>query len=89
MTEEELEKIRKVAASAAKGPWKVGRDKWGNLIVYSPSVRNGMNNGGEVAELEFTTTQIDDANFIANARQDIPKLLDEIERLNSIIRELK
>ncbi|WZK93458.1 hypothetical protein [Bacillus phage BvP] len=48
-----------------------------------------MNNGGEIAELEFTTTQVDNANFIANARQDIPKLLDEIERLNSIIKELK
>lgn len=80
LTKDQLEVIRKRSEKAKAGPWKLCGNKWGDLVVYS-----GMNNGGEIAEMEFTTTQLEDADFIANARQDIPALLDHIAALQGKI----
>ncbi|WP_324271507.1 hypothetical protein U7118_07460 [Bacillus subtilis] len=81
ITKEKLEEIRKRAEAATEGPWKFCGNKWGDLAVYSPSIRAGMNNGGEIAELEGAL--LTDADFIANARQDIPALLDHIAELEA------
>lgn len=85
LTKDQLEVIRNRSEKATEGPWKSCGNKWGDLVVYSPTIRSGMNNGGEIAEIEFTSTQLDDADFIANARQDIPALLDHITFLNDVI----
>lgn len=69
LSEKEIEAIRKRAEMATEGPWQ----KDGAIDIHSP-------NGTEVA-----TAWGGYANqeFIAHAREDIPKLLAEIERLRS------
>ena len=69
-----LDAVRKRSASATPGPWKLyieGRDhtSGSNFIMTS----------GEDIELLGATEA--DQDFIAHARQDIPLLLAEINRL--------
>ncbi|MCR5226187.1 MAG: hypothetical protein K6E27_03110 [Eubacterium sp.] len=74
ISDKKLIEIRKRADSATKGPWKAyveDRDfQAGSSFIQTQ---------GEDIELIGATEA--DYDFIANARQDIPKLLDEIERL--------
>ena len=75
----ELEKIRRRCESATPGPWSSyveGRDhtSGSNFIM----TRSGEKRGPDI-ELSGATDA--DQDFIANARQDVPKLLEEIERL--------
>ncbi|ADF59171.1 MULTISPECIES: hypothetical protein [Bacillus subtilis group] len=68
-----LEEIRQRADAATEGPWRIGKQ--------SP---NGLNNIGTIGGLlTAQTTNEDDAKYIAHARQDIPWLISEIDRLNS------
>ncbi|GLZ63715.1 hypothetical protein [Bacillus amyloliquefaciens] len=68
-----LEEIRQRANAATEGPWRIGKQ--------SP---NGLNNIGTIGGLlTAQTTNEDDAKYIAHARQDIPWLISEIDRLNS------
>jgi hypothetical protein len=80
LTPDELEAIRKRAEAATAGPWDVDVpieycDKCGghafeiveSNVFFSPIVAE--------------TSSEKDAEFIANARQDVPALLAEIERL--------
>ncbi|MBF8238890.1 hypothetical protein I1A23_06635 [Bacillus subtilis] len=68
-----LEEIRQRADAATEGPWRIGKQ--------SP---NGLNNIGTIGGLlTAQTTDEDDAIYIAHARQDIPWLISEIDRLNS------
>lgn len=68
-----LEEIRQRADAATEGPWRIGKQ--------SP---NGLNNIGTIGGLLIAqTTNEDDAKYIAHARQDIPWLISEIDRLNS------
>ncbi len=69
ITNEELTAIRERSEKATRGKWYVS--KYG-YRVYS-------NNGAEIGIGGYSAA--DDAAFIAHARQDIPKLLAEIERL--------
>ena len=74
ISDNELLAIRKRAEKATKAPWKAfveGRDiECGSSFIQTQ---------GEDIELIGATEA--DYDFIANARQDILKLLDEIERL--------
>jgi hypothetical protein len=70
----DLEAIRQRCDKATGGPWKSyieGRDheSGSNFIMTS----------GE--DIELLGATIDDQEFIANARQDIPALLSEVARL--------
>lgn len=70
----DLDAIRQRAARATPGPWKSyieGRDH--------TSGSNFIMSTGEDIELLGATEA--DQDFIANARQDIPLLLAEIDRL--------
>lgn len=69
LSEKEIEAIRKRAEMATEGPWQ----KDGAIDIHSPD-------GTEVAAAWGGYA---DQEFIAHARQDIPKLLAEIERLRS------
>ena len=74
ISEKELAEIRKRAEAATPGPWKA--------FVEDRDFQSGssfIQTQGEDIELIGATEE--DYDFIANARQDIPKLLDEIERL--------
>ncbi len=77
----ELGKIRKRCDEATPGPWRSfveGRDHTsGSSFIMTG---DGANRGSDI-ELYGATTA--DQDFIAHARQDIPRLLDEIARLRA------
>jgi hypothetical protein len=78
MTPEEIAEIQSRCDRASPPPWKSmieGRDHTSG----SPSAR------GEDIELSGATG--DDQDFIAHARQDVPRLLEEVRRLRSLLGE--
>ncbi|HKD42764.1 MAG TPA: hypothetical protein VKB87_20920, partial [Myxococcaceae bacterium] len=79
MTEEELKAIKARCEAASPGPWKSyieGRDhtSGSDFIMTGEGARRGN-------DIELTGATKADQDFIAHARQDVPKLLAEIERL--------
>lgn len=83
LSDPELEAIRRRCDGATPGPWRSfveGRDHTsGSSFIMTGS---GNNRGNDI-ELSGATTA--DQDFIAHARQDIPRLLDEIARLKRSI----
>jgi hypothetical protein len=76
---EELEAIRKRAEAATQGPW------FDSETVYVVSNVSGDSIEWD-ADFIAETQEQSDAEFIAHAREDVPKLLAEIERLQGVIR---
>jgi len=79
ITEQELIQIEQRAAAAQPGPWKAfieGRDhtSGSNFIRTGASETSGVD-----IELDGATQA--DHDFIAHARQDIPRLIKEIREL--------
>ena len=76
LTDKELSAIRQRAEKATKGPWKAfieGRDmQCGSSFIQTQ---------GE--DIELIGAAEADIDFIANARQDVISLLDEIEKLRT------
>ena len=85
LTSEELQAIRARAERASKGRWNV------NVSVdYCDNCKNGY----EIVQSELFLAPIvaelndaDNAVFIAHAREDVPKLVAEVERLREAIIE--
>jgi len=78
LTQEQIEEIRKRAEDATPGPWKVGVD--GYVCNAGFYVTDTI-----VEDITSNIFEKEDAEFIANARQDIPALLAhiaELERIN-------
>jgi len=79
INQKELEEIRRRCETATPGPWKSfieGRDHTsGSSFIMTGS---GPNRGEDI-ELSGATAA--DQDFIAHARQDIPRLLNEIDIL--------
>ena len=88
MTSLDLAAIRQRVEKATEGPWNTGFDYEKNdPIVLAPgyiehTIDYTLTEGG----LEHGKA---DAEFIAHAREDIPALLDEIDRLNAAIRAVE
>lgn len=75
LTTHELEAIRKRADKATEGPWRKEESRYeGQWNVTSVN---------EMHDLSACLCRLNDAEFIANAREDIPKLLAEVSRLQS------
>ncbi|ATO50979.1 hypothetical protein P4V86_15555 [Brevibacillus laterosporus] len=80
MTREEIGAIRERAEKATEGSWK-----WQEY--YDCSLSNSEGNvivtvvGDDMSYIKVLRNE--DAEFIAHAREDIPKLLAEIERLQT------
>jgi hypothetical protein len=78
LNDEELEAIRKRSEATSAKFWMV---KYG--LGEGAEVNTGHGFGSKnVCVTQYTA----DAEFIAHAREDVPKLLAEIERLKSDIR---
>jgi hypothetical protein len=81
-TEKELLEIEDRLNKSTRGPWKAyieGRDhESGSNFIMTGSERNR----GE--DFEIFGATISDYDFIANAKQDIPRLIEEIRRLNDL-----
>lgn len=85
VSELELAEIRRRSEAATPGPWKAfieGRDHESGSDFIATG--EGASRGEDI-ELSGATPA--DFDFIANARQDIPKLLDEIERLRALLKK--
>lgn len=79
ITEEELIQIEDRANSAQAGPWKAyieGRDheSGSSFIMTGTEKQRGK-------DIEMIGATIADYDFIANARQDITRLISEIRNL--------
>lgn len=74
LSDDQLAKIRKRAEDATPGPWKA--------YIEDRDFESGSSFIKTAADdIELSGATEADYDFIANARQDIPILLDEIERL--------
>jgi hypothetical protein len=94
MTEQELIEIKKRVEMATKGPWKSyieGRDhsSGSDFIMTGVPENEDIWSKARGTDMELTGATKADQDFIANARQDIPKLLHEVERLKSELNNLK
>lgn len=79
LTTQELEAICKRARSATEGPWKKEESRYeGQWNVTSVN---------DMHDLSACLCRLNDAEFIANAREDIPKLLAEVEALTAHLSE--
>jgi hypothetical protein len=79
ITEEELLQIEQRANQAQPAPWKAfieGRDheSGSDFIMTGPDEQRG-------ADIEMVGATNADYDFIAHARQDIPRLINEIRAL--------
>ena len=85
LSDRELNEIRQRCEATTPGPWRSlieGRDhSSGSSFIMTG---DGESRGEDI-ELNGGTAA--DQDFIANARQDIPRLLAEIDRLKRITRE--
>lgn len=77
MTHEQLEAIRKRAEKATEGPWNY-------YFTHGISVKSESK---EILDDEVGVIRYTDAEFIAHAREDIPALLAEVERLKAQLSE--
>jgi hypothetical protein len=78
LSDEELAAIQERCNAATPGPWKAyieDRDhESGSCFIQTD--RN---------DIELSGASKDDYDFIAHARQDIPRLLNEVRRLRAIL----
>jgi hypothetical protein len=87
MTKDELEAIKARYEATSVAPWVSfieGRDcESGSSFIMTGIPKGehiwGVNRGEDLEIIGATNADLD---FIAHARQDIPMLLEEIERLN-------
>jgi hypothetical protein len=82
LTDEDLDVIRARCAAATPGPWRSyieGRDHTsGSSFIMTGE---GDSRGEDI---ELSGVPPADQDFIAHARQDLPRLLEEIRRLRNL-----
>ncbi len=83
LSNQDLQEIERRCAAARPGPWRSyieGRDHFGgsNVIV----VGDGASLSVDIEPIGATT---EDQDFMAAARQDVPRLLAEVRRLRSAL----
>ncbi|MGZ4691055.1 MAG: hypothetical protein ACXVKA_05355 [Acidimicrobiia bacterium] len=85
LTEAELDAIEQRALAASKGPWRSyveGRDHWSG----DDFIRIGGDADDEpdmYISRDTNPAAAEDLDFVAHARQDVPRLVAEIRRLRS------
>lgn len=95
LSDERLAEIRERADKATKGPWEFSDGKSKRCDAFN---RNYLRGGDSAIVIDavdisydytdsenFLVIEPEDQAFIAHARQDIPDLLAEIERLKLVI----
>jgi len=78
LTEADLARISFLVHAATQGPWKShieGRDhESGSDFIKTP-----------ISDIEMTNATVADHDFIASARQDVPRLVLEVRALRRIL----
>ena len=82
LSEKKIEEIKKRCDAARPGPWKSyveGRDhdSGSNFIM----IGEGASRSDD--DIELLGETVEDQDFVAHAREDIPALIAEIERLKT------
>ncbi len=87
MTAERLKEIRERANKATRPPWIVEEnDRYITGYITSEHHRYAGNTSERTDSVcSPGTLTVQDADFIAAARQDVPDLLDEVERLRKAL----
>lgn len=83
MNHEQIEAIRKREGKATAGPWFSDYQD-----VKSASTLN-MKYGAPAVIAEVIYNEVDDAEFIAHAREDVSLLLAEVERLKHVLNKIR
>ena len=84
ITDKELLEIERTANSARAAKWTSfieGRD----FTSGSSFIMVGQDENRDI-DIELIGATIEDQDFIASARQDIPKLIKEIRRLRKLLK---
>ena len=86
MTEEELNQIEKRHKNSTKGKWiamieGVTHESGSDFIMTNVSNSKDYNNPKRGEDIELLGGNKDDIIFIANVKQDIPNLIEEIRKL--------
>jgi len=82
MTDEQLAAIRARCEAATPGPWNWGRDDVPNRPDIYHLTATWIT---ECENYPDVTVAVPDLDFIARARQDVPALLAEVERLRGLL----
>jgi hypothetical protein len=90
ITQHYLDEIKERVSKTTVAPWIAsieGRDHESGSHFIMTGIPVGENIWQEKRgeDLEIIGATIDDLDFIAHARQDIPTLIDEIERLHKLL----
>jgi hypothetical protein len=84
-----VERANAVTEGITDGPWVVNREGWACISSGSDSVFHGYFDGScddcgdEIHDAASVAISIEDAEFIAAARQLVPELVAEVKRLRS------
>lgn len=95
MTDEQLAEIRTRVEKAASGPWKTcgaSNNRCSCGTVFGSGGEAYVCSMTVVSEADpaYTDPQrIDNANFIAHARTDVPLLLDEVDSLRAELKQAR
>lgn len=85
ITEEELKAIEQRAAAATQGPWRVVRNGLGGSCGVEP-VADGCGSLHHRRSGPWEPPVVDpDDEFIAAAREDVPRLVAEVRRLREAV----
>jgi len=80
LTETDLARIDLLVHAATGGPWKSfieGRDHTsGSDFIQTP-----------ISDIELTGATVADHDFIASARQDVPRLVAEVRALRMLLKQ--
>lgn len=88
LTHEDLDEIEQRTAKATPGPWTVYEDDWGH---YRDNTGQDRGHGYHVFESqqlgdgECGAMLQPDAEFVAAARADVPRLVAEVRRLRAAL----
>jgi hypothetical protein len=82
LTNEYLKEVRERCEATTNSPW-ISFIEGRNHSSGSSVIIRGIN--GTEDDLYLTGATEEDQDFVAHARQDIPRLLDEIERLRKLL----
>lgn len=88
ITSDELTQIKERADKAIVGPWffDVGRKE---RLDRRPAVIEHFDYEQGESFIHGDVASIEDAEFIAHSREDVPRLVAEVDRLQAYIKTLK